>query len=95
MIVITPEMLDTMERRTWSKHPVKLSDDESRALIHEVRQLRAQTALLTDAVVMAAALWFAQLDGPQADSASEALHELAKDLVEAHPRLRASFRPEV
>ena len=92
---LTDERLAQIEQRTWSKHPLTLTDSEARALIAEVRRLRGENAMLTDTVVMAAALWFAQLDGPQGDYASEVLHGTAKDLVKRHPRLAGSFRPEV
>lgn len=61
----------------------------------EIAELRAQVAMLTDTVVMAAALWFGQIeDARQRDYASETLHLTATDLVKANPRLKGAFTPE-
>lgn len=60
----------------------------------EIRELRAQVAMLTDTVVMAAALWFGQLDNEpsQRDYASETLHLTALNLVAANPRLAGAYQ---
>lgn len=59
----------------------------------EVRDLSARIAWLTDTVVMAAALWFEEIeDQREADYASESLHELALDLVRENPRLKGGFK---
>lgn len=59
----------------------------------KIRELEAQVAMLTDTVVMAAALWFGQLDdGPSLDYASEALHLTATELVKANPRLAGAYK---
>lgn len=65
--------------------PVTITLDDARALLgHE--------AWLTDAVVMAAGLWFEEIDPRERDYASESLHETATDLVKANPRLRGAFK---
>jgi hypothetical protein len=90
------EKIEELEARTWgSGGKVTVSPEEAHDLVKEVVRLRGETAMLTDTVVMAAALWFAQLDGPQADYASDCLHDTAKGLVEGNPRLAGSFRSEV
>jgi hypothetical protein len=59
----------------------------------EVRDLNARIAWLTDTVVMAAALYFEEIEDPrEADFASESLHELALDLVRENPRLKGGFK---
>lgn len=61
----------------------------------EIAQLRAQVAMLTDAVVGAAALWFGQIqNSSERDAMSEELHETAADLVKNNPRLAGAFTPE-
>ena len=61
--------------------PVTITLDQARAIL-------GREAWLTDAVVMAAALWFEEIKDPrEADYASECLHETAEDLKHANPRL--------
>lgn len=100
MKYFTPEQIDNLDERTWGgpdNPSLQLTRNEMYALIKEVRRLNGEIAMLTDTVVMAAALWFKQIDeySSEGGSASEALHEVAKDLVESNPRLAGSFRPEV
>jgi hypothetical protein len=93
---LTVEQVEDLDARTWvSRGKTAVTPEEGYALIKEVRRLRGENAMLTDAVVGAAALWFAQIDSPLADYASESLHEMAADLVRKNPRLAGSFRPEV
>lgn len=66
--------------------PITITLDEARAIL-------GREALLTDAVVMAAALWFEQIeDQRERDYASESLHEAAADLVNDNPRLKGAFK---
>jgi len=61
----------------------------------EIARLRAEVAMLTDTVVMAAALVFEQFKSDsERDYASEVLHTTAADLVKANPRLAGAFTPE-
>ena len=61
--------------------PITVTLDQARAIL-------GREAWLTDAVVMAAALWFEEIKDPrEADYASECLHETAEDLKQANPRL--------
>lgn len=61
--------------------------------IGEMREIAARIAWLTDTVVMAAALWFEEIEDPrERDYASESLHELACDLVRENPRLKGGFK---
>ena len=56
--------------------------------LDQARAILGREAWLTDAVVMAAALWFDEIKDPrEADYASECLHETAEDLKQANPRL--------
>lgn len=60
-----------------------------------IAEQQARLAMLTDAVVAAAALYFNQIDDPrERDYASEALHETAAERVAAEPRLRGTFDPQ-
>lgn len=86
---------EDLECRTWgSAGRVEVSPQEAWRLIKEVAHLRAQEAMLTDAVVMAAALYFDQLPyrSPAADYASEVLHSTAVELVAKNPRLKGAFK---
>ena len=61
--------------------PITVTLDQARAIL-------GREAWLTDAVVMAAALWFEEIKDPrEADYASECLNETAEDLKQANPRL--------
>jgi hypothetical protein len=61
--------------------PITVTLDQARAIL-------GREAWLTDAVVMAAALWFEEIKDPrEADYASECLSETAEDLKQANPRL--------
>ena len=61
--------------------------------LSEVRDLNARIAWLTDTVVMAAALWFEEIeDDRERNYASESLYELASDLVRETPRLKGAFK---
>jgi hypothetical protein len=58
----------------------------------EIRELKAQVAMLTDLVVSAAALYFEQIgSASERDYLSEALYTHATALVEANPRLAGAF----
>jgi hypothetical protein len=62
--------------------PVTITLDQARAIL-------GREAWLTDAVVMAAALWFEEIKDPrEADYASECLYETVEDLKQANLRLR-------
>ncbi len=66
--------------------PLTITLDQAKAIL-------GREALLTDAVVMAAALWFEQIEDPrERDYASESLHETAAELVAANPRLKGAFK---
>jgi hypothetical protein len=67
-----------------------VTDKRVRDLEAEVKQLRAQNAMLADTVVSAAALWFGEIpeDSPEHDAASEDLHLTAEDIKRSNPRLR-------
>jgi hypothetical protein len=68
--------------------PAKPSEEQ-----REIAQLRAQVAMLTDTVVMAACLWFNQFESSsERDYASEVLHSTATELVNANPRLNGAFK---
>jgi hypothetical protein len=57
-----------------------------------IRELEAKVAMLTDTVVMAACLWFGEMEGSEANYASEVLHETASDLVRNNPRLAGAYK---
>lgn len=70
---------------------INLDTKDAARLVREVQRLRGESAMLTDAVVMGAALWFGHIKGGEADYASEVLHETAVELVKANPRLAGAF----
>lgn len=89
---LTNEQVDDLEKRTWASRKAAVSPEEAHALIREVVRLRGQEAMLTDAVVMAAGLWFKRIPpGRERDYASECLHETAVSLVKENPRLKGAF----
>lgn len=64
--------------------PITITLDQAQAIL-------GREAWLTDAVVMAAALWFEEIKDPrEADYASEVLAETAEDLKQGNPRLKGS-----
>lgn len=66
--------------------PITITLDDAKAIL-------GREAQLTDAVVMAAALWFGEVkDERESAYASEALHETATDLVNTSPRLAGAFK---
>jgi hypothetical protein len=76
-----------------AEHPHSPGSQRVSLTLGEVRDLNARIAMLTDTVVMAAALWFEEIKDPrEADYASECLHETATDLVKTTPRLKGAFK---
>ena len=94
---LTVKQLEDLEARTWaSRGETRVSAKEGHALIKEVMRLRGLNAMLTDTVVMAAALHFEQIKSASEEGyASEVLHETAAQLVKENPRLAGSFKAEV
>jgi hypothetical protein len=71
------------------EHPHSPGSQRVSLTLGEVRDLKAQIAMLTDTVVMAAALYFEEItDEREAGYASEVLHETAQGLVRSTPRLK-------
>ncbi|GAA1978388.1 hypothetical protein [Kitasatospora viridis] len=65
-----------------------------KALTPRLTTLEAQNAMLTDTVVVAAALYFDQISkASERDYASEQLHLTASDLVAENPRLKNAYNP--
>ncbi len=87
MTDITKSALQSLREIDDSKAPTRtLTRAESRALLGHV-------AMLTDCVVMAAALWFDEItDSSERDYASEVLFETAEQLKADNPRLQGAVR---
>lgn len=75
------------------EHPHSPASTRVSVTLGVLRDIAAKNAMLTDTVVMAAALWFEEIkDQREADYASECLHETATDLVKTTPRLKGAFK---
>lgn len=74
------------------EHPHSPASQRVSLTLGEVRDLKAKLAMLADAVVGAAALYFGELDSRYEPVASEELQEMALDLVRSTPRLKGAFK---